>query len=149
MRNTDPVEAAVLAHETADHREGIEILRSRVTLLDGDDRLLVQMYLEHGNTFQQIAQLTGRDATSIARRIRRITRRLADDTYLLCRGTRNRFSSSELGIVRDYLVCGLPQRDICRDRQVTLYRVKATIRKARRHAAVERTRKRGKKHGNV
>jgi hypothetical protein len=141
MRHVSSSKTVVAAGETARQRRSIEVLRSRAHLLAGDDRTLVEMYLEHANTFEQIARLTGRDATSVARRIRRITRRLADDTYVLCQRDRKNFSNSELAIVRDFLIRGLPRRKICRNRKVTLYRVKTTIRKARRHAASQEERK--------
>ena len=38
------------------YRDRIELLRSRVGLLTGKDRLLMTMYLENGNTFRQYSE---------------------------------------------------------------------------------------------
>ncbi|MHC4572498.1 MAG: hypothetical protein ACYS0C_10545, partial [Planctomycetota bacterium] len=41
------------------YRDRIDLLRSRVSLLAGKDKLLMTMYLENGNSFRQMARLTG------------------------------------------------------------------------------------------
>jgi hypothetical protein len=93
------------------------------------------MYLQHGNSLRQIARLKGVNHNRIRRRFRALTRRLMDDTYEICLGHRDDFNGRELGIVRDFFVSGLSGPWICRNRGVTSYRVKATLRKARRYAA--------------
>jgi len=42
-----------------EYRDRIDLLRSRVNLLTGKDRLLMTMYLENSNSFRQMARLAG------------------------------------------------------------------------------------------
>jgi len=107
----------------------------RADRLDGEDRALAQMYLEHGNSLRQIGQLMGLTPQSVGRRIRRILRRLTDETYEVCLGNREDFNGRELSIVRDHFIGGLSKSCISRNRGLTYYRVDATLRKARRYAA--------------
>ena len=55
------------------YRDRIDMLRSRVNLLIGKDKLLMKMYLENGNSFRQMARLAGVNETCIARRIYKVT----------------------------------------------------------------------------
>ena len=132
MRHRDGDEAAC---ETARVRGAIEALRMRAHLLAGEDRALVEMYLEHGNSLRQIGRLMGLTHQNVGRRIRRIIRRLTDDTYEICLGNRDDFNGRELGLIKDYFVGGLSATWISRTRGVTPYRVKTTLQKARRYAA--------------
>ncbi len=116
-------------------RETIELLRSRIDLLTGTDRTLVMMYLEHGNSVRQIAELAGLQTSTVARRIHRIVERLHDETFLLCLKQRDFFNELELAIVKDYFVLGLSARRISSNRNVSYYRARAAIRKARRLAS--------------
>jgi hypothetical protein len=129
--------------EAARARGEIEVLRMRAHLLAGEDRALVAMYLEHGSSLRQIARLMGLTHQNVGRRIRRILRRLADDTYGICLGNRDEFNGRELSLLKDYLVDGVPAARISRHRGVTPYRVKVTLEKARRYAASVRERSAG------
>ncbi len=116
-------------------RETMELLRSRIDLLTGTDRTLVMMYLENGNSVRQIAELAGLQTSTVARRIHRIVERLHDETFLLCLKQRDCFSEIELAIVKDYFVLGLSARRISSNRNVSYYRARAAIRKARQLAS--------------
>jgi len=135
MRHRDGDEAAVATSGTAEHRELIEVLRLRAHRLAGGDRALLEMYLERGNSFRQIGGLMGLDPRNVGRRIRRIVRRLTDDTYEICLGNRDDFNGRELTMIRDHFVCGLSERHISRHHAVPRYRVRAILHKARRYAA--------------
>jgi predicted DNA-binding protein YlxM (UPF0122 family) len=116
-------------------RETMELLRSRIDLLTGTDRTLIMMYLEHGNSVRQIAELAGLQTSTVARRIHRIVERLHDETFLLCLNQRDSFSELELAIVKDYFVLGLSASRISSNRNVSYYRARAAIRKARQLAS--------------
>lgn len=116
-------------------RETMELLRSRIDLLTGTDRTLIMMYLEHGNSVRQIAELAGLQTSTVARRIHRIVERLHDETFLLCLKQRDSFSDLELAIVKDYFVLGLSASRISSNRNVSYYRARAAIRKARQLAS--------------
>jgi len=108
-------------------RNRIELLRSRLHLLDGMDRLLMTMHLENGNSFRQIARLVGMNEASIARRIKKITKRLADGEYIKCLRSRGRFTKQELAIAKDYFLSGEPIRKIAEKRGCTYYHIHKNI----------------------
>lgn len=108
-------------------REELDLVRDRINLLVGTDRAMMQMYLENGSSFRQLAELSGERATSVARRIRRLTRRLIDNSYTVCLRNRDRLSGLELVIARDYLVRGVSMRRIAQERDLSYYRVCRTV----------------------
>ena len=110
-------------------RSKAELLRSRAGLLAGRDRLLMAMYLGNGNSFRQIARLTGVNEANIARRIQKLTRRLLDGEYIMCLRNRDKFTQGELEIARDYFLLGLSIRRISHKRGLTYYRVRRTVKK--------------------
>lgn len=114
------------------HRERIELLRSRVRLLSGEDRILMAMYIEKGNSFRQMARLAGVSEASIARRIRKITERLMKGGYITCLQSRDMLSRKEMDIAKDYLLAGLPIRKIADRRFTTYYRVRKALMKIQR-----------------
>jgi len=135
MRHADGTETTVAACETVEIRGAADALRSRAHLLAGRDRTLLEMYLEHGNSLHQIGRLMGMSPANVGRRIRRIMRRLTDDTYAICVGNHHDFSGRELLLIKDHFVCGHSKRHISRTRGVTLYRVIATLQKASEYVA--------------
>jgi predicted DNA-binding protein YlxM (UPF0122 family) len=109
------------------HRGGIELLASRLNLLSGTDKLLMTMYIEHGNSIRQIARVRGVSETSIARRIRSISKRLADGPYIDCLRCRDKLTSLQLAIAKDYYLMGLSMRRIAAKRRWSYYRVRDTL----------------------
>ena len=109
------------------HRDGIELLRSRLNLLSGTDKLLMTMYIEHGNSIRQIARIRGASETRIARRIRAISKRLLDGPYIDCLRYRDRLTSLQLAIAKDYYLMGLSMRRIAAKRRWSYYRVRDTL----------------------
>jgi predicted DNA-binding protein YlxM (UPF0122 family) len=106
------------------HRCGIDLIRSRLNLLSGTDKLLMTMYIEHGNSIRQIARIRGVSETSVARRIRTITKRLTDGPYIACLRNRNKLTSRQLDIAKDYYLMGLSMRQIAAKRRWSYYRVR-------------------------
>jgi hypothetical protein len=107
----------------------------RAHLLAGEDRALLEMYLERGSSLRQISRLMGLTHQSVGRRIRRIIRGLTSDVYDICLANRDNFSGRELAVIKDFFVGGVTTKIIAQSRAVTPYRVDATLRKARRYAA--------------
>jgi predicted DNA-binding protein YlxM (UPF0122 family) len=122
------------SRKTVERRDVTELLQTRVHLLTGRDKTLLATYLEDGKSFRQIARLTGVRPTTIARRIRRILKRLTDETYLSCLANRDHFSDLEMAIVTDHLVQGLSMVRISRDRNLSYYRVREAVLKAQKFA---------------
>jgi len=114
------------------YRDRIDLLRSRVSLLNGKDKLLMTMYLKNGNSFRQMAQLAGVNEASIARRIHRIIKRLTDGEYITCLRNRDKFTRAEMAIAKDYFLLGLSIRKISTKRRWTYYRVHQSLKKIQR-----------------
>ncbi|MBN1363008.1 MAG: hypothetical protein JW993_20585 [Sedimentisphaerales bacterium] len=124
---------------TPSERDVRELFRLRGNLLGGEDRALIAMYLEGGETVRRIATLAAVNPSSVARRIRAIIQRLTDPTYPVCLAHRQQFSTLELRVVKDYFVRGLSISKIRRRRNLGRYRVRAAIRKARACASAATT----------
>jgi len=115
-----------------EYRDRIDLLRSRVNLLTGKDKLLMTMYLENSNSFRQMARLAGVNESRIARRIHRVTKRLIDGEYITCLRNRDKFSKREMAIAKDYFLMGLSMKKIASKRRCSYYRVRKTLKKIQR-----------------
>ncbi len=118
-------------------RDRIDLLRARSDLLVGKDRLLMKMYLDNGNTFRQMARLVGVNEATISRRIYKVTERLLNSEYITCLRNRDRFSSTEMGVAKDYFLKGLSQREIAKQRDRSLYRIRMILKKIQVMVSVE------------
>jgi predicted DNA-binding protein YlxM (UPF0122 family) len=120
-----------IAEQTKDikglYRGRIELLKSRLNLLSGTDKLLMTMYIKHGNSIRQIARIRGASETSIARRIRAVSKRLADGPYIDCLRYRDKFTDRQLAIAKDYYLMGLSIRRIAAKRGWSYYRVRDSL----------------------
>ena len=110
-------------------RDRIDMLKSRVELLTGKDRLLMTMYLRNGNTFYQMARLTGVNEANVARRIYRVTKRLIDGEYITCLRNRDKFTEAEMTVAKDYFLRGLSIKKIAGRRKLSYYRVREILKK--------------------
>ena len=108
-------------------RDRIELLRSRVGLLAGRDRALMQMYLDNSGTFRQMARLAGVIEANVARRIHKLVRRLLDGQYITCLRNRDKFTQEQIEMARDYFVDGLPMSEIANRHETTYYTVRQTM----------------------
>jgi predicted DNA-binding protein YlxM (UPF0122 family) len=106
------------------HRDRIELLRSRLNMLSGTDKLLMTMYIKHGNSIRQIARIRGASESSIARRIRAVSKRLANGPYIDCLRCRDKLTCRQLAIAKDYYLTGLSMRQIATKRRWSYYRVR-------------------------
>jgi len=108
-------------------RDELDLLRSRLHLLNGKEKVLMTMYLENGSSFRQIARLTGVSDTSIARRINRLTKRLMDGQYIVCLRNRDKFTRNQMTIAKDYFMAGLSMKEIAVKRRRSRYHVRKII----------------------
>jgi predicted DNA-binding protein YlxM (UPF0122 family) len=115
----------------------VDVLRSRVQLLTGKDRLLMQMYLNNANTFSQMARLAGINEASVSRRIHKLVRRLLDGQFITCLRSRGKLTNEQIEIARDYFVKGVPMRKIADRHGTSYYIVRKTMKKIQRLTMVE------------
>jgi len=120
-----------------EYRDRIDLLRSRVNLLTGQDRLLMTMYLENGNSFRQMARLAGVNEANIARRIHKVTKRLIDGEYITCLRNRDKLTDVELAIAKSYFLTGLSIRKISAKKHTTYYRIRETLKKVQRIVGID------------
>lgn len=118
-------------------RDSVDSLKRQADLLTGLDRTLLMMYIQAGCSFQQLARLTGRNRSSVGRRIRKIIRRLSDRTYLRCQEKSEDFTDVEMAVIRDHFIHGLSLQRICGNHNLCYYRARVIIEKARRIARRE------------
>lgn len=105
----------------------IELLRRRLAWLEGPDKAIMELYLERGGTFRQIAALAGVNEVTIARRIRKISDRLLNGRYLMVLRKREKFAETEIKVAKDYMINGSSQRQIAERHEISVYRVKKII----------------------
>ncbi len=111
------------------YRDRIDLLRGRVNLLTGKDKLLMTMYFKNDNSFRQMARLAGVNEANIARRIHKITKRLIDGEYITCLRNRDKFTRREMAIAKDYFLLGLSMKKVANKRRTTYYRVREILKK--------------------
>jgi predicted DNA-binding protein YlxM (UPF0122 family) len=112
-----------------EYRDRIDLLISRISLLDGKDKLLMTMYIDNGNSFRQMARLTGVNESNISRRIHIVTNRLMNGEYITCLRNREKFKKNELDIARDYFLEGQSITKIAEKYNTTYYSMRKTIKK--------------------
>ncbi|UCC98667.1 MAG: sigma-70 family RNA polymerase sigma factor [Phycisphaerales bacterium] len=123
------------------HRDQMDMLRRRLALLSGTDKVLMTMYVENGNSFRQIARVRGVNETSVARRVHRITKRLMGSDYIACIGHRAKLTTDQMAIAKDFFLTGLPMSKIAQKRGSSVHRVRRILMEIRRliSGAEERT----------
>lgn len=113
----------------AECRDRVDLIRQRLSMLSGEEKLLMTMYWENGNSLRQISRLAGSNRKSIARRINKLTERLMEGKYITCLRYRDKFTMREMAIAKEYYLLGLSMKKIADKRRVSFYYVRKTIEK--------------------
>jgi predicted DNA-binding protein YlxM (UPF0122 family) len=127
METVDEVSLQQTRANSSRRSSEIDLLRSRLNLLDGRDRVMMAMYVENGNSFRQIARLLGVKDGIISRRIRRLQKGLIDSEYITCLRWRRKFTPHQMTIAKDHFLLGISRRRIAVKRRLSLYHVRNTI----------------------
>ncbi len=112
--------------------KSLELVQGTTNMLTGEDRSLLKMYIEKGASFAEIARLVGTGEQRVARRVRRIARRLIDGRYVNCVRRPGKLNIVELGVSRDYFLRGLPLKRIAAKRGLTYHRARKALKRVRR-----------------
>ena len=115
--------------EKKKNRAQIDVLRSRLDLLDGKDRLLMTLYLENGYSIFKISKVTELCQSSIARRIKRLTKKLTEGSYITCLRNSDKFNRYQMVVAKDYFLKDLSMKEITNKRHRSLYHIRETISK--------------------
>jgi predicted DNA-binding protein YlxM (UPF0122 family) len=113
--------------DKSSNRTRNDVLRNRIDLLDGKDRLLMTMYLENGYSLFKISKVTGMCEASISRRIKRLTKKLLEGRYITCLRNSDKFNRYQMVLAKDYFLRGLSMREITIKRRCSLYQVRENI----------------------
>ena len=105
-------------------RNEMESLRHRAHLLEGQDKVLMLMYLDNGNSFRQMAELLGVCHQTISRKIHRLIRHIAGQPFQIYKRHRKKFNKVQKDFARDYLLNGLSMRQIAAKNQCSFYQVR-------------------------
>ncbi len=123
--------------ERAEFRDRVDLIRQRLCMLSGEDKVLMTMYWENGNSLRQISKLAGVNRAIIARRISKLTERLMDGRYIECLRCRNRFTHREMTIAKDYFLLGISMKKIAETRHLSFYHVRKALEKIQKIIANE------------
>jgi hypothetical protein len=104
-----------------------DLLRSRLHILSGTDKVLITMYVVNGNSCRQIARIRGVSETTISRRIRAIAERLMDGQYVRCLRSRQRLTADQMAIAKEFFLLGLPMSQIAEKRRSSIHRVRKAL----------------------
>jgi len=121
-----PDEKGSGAHKSC-YTDSAEMLMARAQMLTGKDKVLMQMYLADGSSFSEMARLMGANEATIARRVRKLTRRLLCGEYMTCLRGRRILSGLEKTIAKDYFLQGLSQEAIAQKMGITVYQVRKIL----------------------
>ena len=108
-------------------RDESEALVRRMGLLRAEDRVLLEMQVKHGCSYEQLGRLSGLSGRQVARRIRGLTRRLTAEEYVTIYRHKARFSDEELEAAYDRYLLGLGYRTIAGKRGVSKFRARRIL----------------------
>jgi predicted DNA-binding protein YlxM (UPF0122 family) len=115
--------------EDSKSRDRVNLIRQRLSILSGEDKVLMTMYWENGNSLRQISKLAGVSRATIARRINKLTERLIEGKYITCLRYRDRFTVREMAIAKDHFLVGISMKKIAEKRHLSFYHVRQTLEK--------------------
>jgi len=109
------------------YRDRMDILRSRLGLLSGTDKVLMTMYVQNGISFRHIASIRGVSETSVSRQVRKIAKRLTDGEYIRCLRNSEKLTPDQMAIAKDFFLTGLAMTRIAAKRSSSVHRVRRTL----------------------
>jgi predicted DNA-binding protein YlxM (UPF0122 family) len=124
-----PIQAAQGNDGRIARRDAIDLLRNRIGLLAGKDRLIMRMYFDDGASARRIAALLNVSASTIARRIQTLSKRLLTAGHRHYINNGHNFTHAELQIAKDHFIRGMSLRSIAAQHNCSVYRIRETIRK--------------------
>jgi len=112
---------------TVDMRSKADTIRKLAENLSEPDRTLVRMYLDHENSFRQMAQLLGVSEATVARRVKKIISRIGNRDIEDVLAKSSKLSRRQKKIARDYFLRGLNVKTIARKYKMTYYNTQRII----------------------
>ncbi len=111
--------------------EQLNAIRNRLYLLEGQDRMIMSMYLDNDMSFRQIALLLNTNQNRISRRIRKIIFELTKGKFIFCMKKKDIFTMPEIEIAKDYFLRGLSIKQIAQKKNTTIYHIRELLKEVR------------------
>jgi hypothetical protein len=108
-------------------REELDRLRQRLALLVPADRVLLDLHINQGASFRQLAAVSGLSARTVGRQIHQLIQHLVAGPYVIFMRHRAAFTGMELAAAYDYYLLGLSVRRIGIKRGLTYYRAQQVV----------------------
>ena len=102
----------------------IDMIRSRARMLEGKEKLLMDMYFERGVSIRQMSKMSGISETTISRRVRRLKERLLGREYLVCVRNSHLLDKKCIKIASQRFIKGLSIKNIAENNKMSIYMVK-------------------------
>lgn len=102
-----------------------EKLAVRVELLDEEQRLLIRLF-QAGQSYKAIAVMAGANEATIARRLRKIVRRISDDRFITALSGENT-QGQQAKILKERFVYGKTVRQIAKNTGLSKYEIRKII----------------------
>jgi predicted DNA-binding protein YlxM (UPF0122 family) len=103
------------------------ILRERLNYLHGRDKIIMSMYLINGISYRQIALLLKINQGTIFRIIKKTIHKLTEGVFAACIEKKEKFSSNEISIAKDYFVNDLSIRQIANKYNTSFYNIREQL----------------------
>lgn len=123
-------------------REQNDIIRSRLFLLEKNDKIIMSMYLESKISCRQIALLLGVNRSKVSRRIKKITHELTKGAFISCMKKNTLFTPGEIAIAHDYFIKGLSIKQIAEKGNASYYQIREKLKEIQLTANTNRKGKR-------
>lgn len=109
-----------------------ELLQIRMDLLEKQERLVLEIYLQHNFSVNQMGELAGKEPRALARRMRRLIKGLLGDEYINVIRHKSEFTPLELKAAYDHYLLGMGYRSISRKRMVTKHAAEVVLRRLKK-----------------
>ena len=120
-------EELVCGDSREDTRAEIESLQRRSEILRKQDRLLLEMVLSYGMSFNRISEIMGISSRSVSMRFVRLRKLLTGSNYGKLLRSDRESRSLEVNLVYDKLVSGIGYRQLASKYGVSEYRVRKLL----------------------
>jgi hypothetical protein len=99
-------------------------------MLPDEPRAFVRLFLADGK-FRTIAGSASVNEATIARRLKRIARRISSNNFIAGLSEENNLPQEKMEILKDYFIRDLPMAKIVKNRNMSDYKVRKIIREAK------------------
>jgi len=107
---------------------GWEKLQLRLDWLNGFERTLLELYLNHSASYYRLSKVTGKSQKYIARKLCSLIRRLQSEEYVTILRHQQLFGAKTLEIAYDRYLLGMSARAIAKKRNLSRFKVGKIIR---------------------